>query len=100
MEEEHRNILRRNREKLLKDLEAKKVASLLYAREVFSLEDKADVNSKSTNAERNEALLDALPRKGPKAFRVFCDILQEVSPHLEQILRPVQEDGKIIDCLV
>lgn len=80
----------------MKDLEAKKVASLLYSRGIFSMEDKDEVNSMSTAMERREMVLDILPRKGPKAFGVFCDILLEVSSHLEQLLRPVQEDGEMI----
>ena len=94
MQEEDRTTLRKNRQALLRDLEAKRVASLLYSREVFSEDDKDSVNSKTTPMEQREAVLDTLPRKGPKAFRVFCDVLHEVSPHLEALLRPVQEDGE------
>ncbi|XP_068721685.1 caspase-3-like isoform X2 [Montipora capricornis] len=94
MDEEHRQTLRRNRGILLKDLEAKRVASLLYAREIFSEDDKDEVNAKKTPLEQRETVLDTLPRKGPKAFQVFCDILLEVSPHLEAVLRPGQEDGR------
>ena len=94
MQEEDRKALRINREVLLKDLEAKKVASMLYSRGIFSEEDKDSVNAKSTPAEQREEVLDILPRKGPDAFSVFCDVLHEVSPHLEKLLRPTQEDGK------
>ena len=94
MQDSDRETLRKNRQGLLKDLEAKKVASRLYSREIFSEEDKDLVNAKSTATEQGECLLDLLPRKGPKAFRVFCDVLHELSPHLESLLRPVQEEGK------
>ena len=94
MQEEDRKALRSNREALLKDLEAKRVASLLYSREIFSEEDKDSVNAKSTPAEQREEILDILPRKGPNAFSVFCNVLHEVSPHLEELLRHPQEDGK------
>ncbi|KAL9979877.1 hypothetical protein ACROYT_G017601 [Oculina patagonica] len=93
MQDSDRDTLRINRQALLKDLEAKRVASRLYSRQIFSEEDKDMVNSKLTVTEQGEYLLDTLPRKGPKAFRVFCDILHEVSPHLEFLLRPVQEEG-------
>jgi len=33
-------------------------------------------------------LLDMLPKRGPKAFRALCDVLHELSPHLESLLRP------------
>ena len=94
MQEEDRKALRSNREALLRDLEAKRVASLLYSREIFSEEDKDSVNAKSTPAEQREEVLDILPRKGPRAFSVFCNVLHEVTPHLEELLRPTQEDGK------
>ena len=94
MQEEDRKALRSNREALLKDLEPKRVASLLYSREIFSEDDKDSVNAKSTPSEQREEVLNILPRKGPKAFSVFCNVLSEVSPHLEALLRPIQEDGK------
>lgn len=96
MQDSDRETLRKNRQELLKDLEAKRVASRLYSRGILSEEDKDIVNAKSTATEQGECLLDLLPRKGPKAFRVFCDILHELSPHLESLLRPVQEEGKML----
>ena len=96
MNDEHREILRKKRDKFLRDLDAKRAASKLYSRDIFSEEDKDEVNAKKTNYQQREEVLDILPRKGPKAFLVFCDILHEISPHLEAELRPVQEEGKII----
>ena len=95
MQDSEREALRKNRQALLKDLEAKRIASRLFSKAIFSDEDKDEVNSKETKNEQGEALLDILPRKGPKAFNTFCDILHEVSPHLESLLRPIQEEGKI-----
>lgn len=94
MEQSNRDTLRKNRQNLLKDMEAKRVASRLYSRGIFSEEDKDEVNSKSTALEQGECVLDILPKRGPKAFRTFCDILHELSPHLESLLRPVQEAGE------
>lgn len=96
METSDRDTLRKNRQALVKDMEAKRVASRLYARDIISEEDKDDINSKTTSTEQGECLLDLLPRKGAKAFRVFCDVLHELSPHLELLLRPVQEEGKML----
>lgn len=93
MQDSEREALRKNRQALLKDLEAKRIASRLFSKAIFSDEDKDEVNSKETKNEQGEALLDILPRKGPKAFNTFCDILHEVSPHLESLLRPIQEEG-------
>jgi len=96
MDDSDREILRKNRQGLLKDMEAKRVASRLYSRSIFSEDDKDEVNSKPTAIEQGEHLLDILPKKGPKAFRAFCDVLHELSPHLESLLRPVQEAGEIL----
>ena len=96
MNEDHRKILRQKREIFLKDLDARKAASMLYARDIFSEDDKDEVNAMKTAYQQREKVLDILPRKGPKAFQVFCDILHEISPHLEVELRPVQEEGKTI----
>lgn len=94
MEQSNRDTLRKNRQNLLKDMEAKRVASRLYSRGIFSEENKDEVNSKSTALEQGECVLDILPKRGPKAFRIFCDILHELSPHLESLLRPIQEAGE------
>ncbi|XP_067055302.1 caspase-3-like isoform X3 [Acropora muricata] len=94
MNDEHRQLLRQKREKFLRDLDAKRAASKLYSRGIFSEEDKDEVNAKKTNYQQREEVLDILPRKGPKAFLVFCDILHEISEHLEAELRPVQEEEK------
>ena len=98
MQDSDRDSLRKNRQALLKDLEPKKVSSRLYSRNIFSEEDKDEVFSKDTKNDQGETLLDILPRKGPTAYREFCDVLHEVSPHLESLLRPVQEEGKIVLC--
>lgn len=94
MNDEHRELLRKKRDKFLRDLDAKRAASKLYSRGIFSEEDKDEVNAKKTNYQQREQVLDILPRKGPKAFLVFCDILHEISEHLEAELRPVQEEEK------
>ncbi|XP_074616337.1 uncharacterized protein LOC141875832 [Acropora palmata] len=94
MNDEHRELLRKKRDKFLKDLDAKRAASKLYSRGIFSEEDKDEVNAKKTNYQQREEVMDILPRKGPKAFLVFCDILHEISEHLEAELRPVQEEEK------
>lgn len=95
MEDEHRDLLQKHRTSLEKDLEPAKVASQLFSKGIFSADDKDEVTSKATTFEKNEALLDKLPRKGPKAFNTFCDVLKDIgATHLEQLLRPGQEDGE------
>ena len=96
MRETDRDTLRKHRERLQKDLgssEVDRIASGLYSKKIFSVEDKDEVTAKSTGFAKSDLLLDKLPRKGHDAFGVFCEVLRGVSPHLEQLLRPSQEDG-------
>ena len=97
MNDKHREILRKKRDKFLSDLDAERAAYKLCSRGIFSEEDMYEVLAKRTSYQRSEEVLDILPRKGPKAFLVFCDILREIDcGHLEAELRLVQEEGKII----
>ena len=94
MQQEHRQLLRSNRMTLTRDLEAKTVASHLYSKEIISETDNEEIQVQKTNQERSEMLLDKLPKKGPNAFETLCNILKEVQPHLEKILRPIQSRGE------
>nr|AAZ95018.1 caspase 3-like protein [Anemonia viridis] len=94
MEQIHRDALRSNRQALIQDLEASKIASNLYGTGILDENDKDKVNAGDTNADRAEKLLDILPRKGPKAFNAFCDALKDISPHLEQLINPATTQGK------
>ena len=88
MEERHRKLLRTNRVALVRDLDGERVASYLFSYEIFSEEDKDVVNAESTPRQKNEKLLDILPKRGGDAFRVFCDVLKELKfSHLEILLR-------------
>lgn len=95
MEQIHRDALRTNRQALIQDLEASKIASNLYGTGIFDDFDKESVNAGATSSDRAEKLLDMLPRKGPKAFNAFCDALKDISPHLEQLLNPATTQGKV-----
>ena len=94
MQEQHRQLLRKHRMALSRDLEAKTVASHLYSKEIISETDNEEIQMQSTTQERSELLLDKIVRKGPNAFDTFCNILKELQPHLEQLLRPVQPRGE------
>ena len=94
MDDKHRKLLRSNRIDLARDLDGELVASHLYARDVFNEGEKDLVQSATTPQQKNEKVLDILPRKGPTAFGIFCDILKELGmTHLEMLLRaPVSND--------
>lgn len=72
MEEEHRNILRKHREVLVRDLEPLKLLNRL---EVLGDDDRELVKAKKTRSEQAEELLDMLPRKGEDAFQNFITAL-------------------------
>ena len=94
MQEEHRQLLRKHRMALSRDMEAKTVASHLYSKGIISENENEEIQVQKTSQERSEMLLDKVTRKGPNAFDTLCDILKEVQPHLEQLLRPVQPRGE------
>ncbi|XP_074615788.1 uncharacterized protein LOC141875405 [Acropora palmata] len=80
MEEEHRTILRKNRQHLIRDLEPLKILNDLA--QIFDEDDRDEVKAESTRKEQVEVLLDMLPRKGPKVFEDFLRALNKRQPHL------------------
>ena len=98
MDDKHRSLLRSNRMDLMRDLDGERVASYLYAQDVFSEEDKEIVNAELTPQRKNEKLLDILPKRGAKAFNIFCDILRELKMfHLEILLRNNERGSGLIE---
>lgn len=90
MDDKHRDILRRKWSNLRRDLEVTKL--LPYLVEVLSPEDEEEVKSETTRQKMVDKLLDILPKKGPKAFDVFVEALQNKQPFLASTLRP--ESGR------
>ena len=80
MDEKHRDILRRNRSALIKDLEPKKILHHLV--DVLDEEDEENIKAKKTRMKASHELLDMLPRRGPKAFGVFKEALRKKQPDL------------------
>ena len=72
MEEEHRKILRKHRQVLVRDLEPLKLLNRL---DVLGDDDRELVKAKKTRSEQAEELLDMLPRKGEDAFQNFITAL-------------------------
>lgn len=89
MDKKHRQLLRENRVTLVKDLEPKQLLSYLYQEEIFSEEDGEIVKAEATRTSQAERLLEMLPRRGPKAFDVFCDALGRIQgqTHLVFLLK-------------
>lgn len=84
MDDKHRDILRRNRSALSKDLEPKKIVHHLA--DVLDVQDEENIRAIKTRKEASYELLDMLPRRGPKAFGVFKEALRKKQRHLAILL--------------
>ena len=80
MDDKHREILRRQRYNLRRDLEVMKLLPKLFS--VLDLEDEEEIKAEATRRKKVEKLLDILPKKGPEAFDVFVRGLLETQPFL------------------
>ena len=80
MDDNHREILRRNRTDLVKDLEPLKLLNDLA--ECLDEDDRETVKGVSGRKSQAEELLDMIPRKGPKAFECFVAALYKRQQHL------------------
>lgn len=89
MDDKHRNILRRNRSALSKDLEPTKILHHLV--DVLDVQDEENIKAKKTRKEASHELLDMLPRRGPKAFGVFKEALRKKQPDLAIYLEKLEE---------
>lgn len=96
--------LRKNQDKVLKDLEPGKILNFLYQEEVFELDDMDEVKSGRTRKKQAEILLGMLVRSGDQSMRKFVHGLQKTQRHLYELLQvPVpgeeraQGDQRIID---
>ena len=89
MEKKHRDLLRRNRVTLVQDLEALRLLNYLFQEGTLSENDLDTVKAEKTRSAQAEKLLDILPRRGKKAFDVFCHALENTDGqgHLVDILK-------------
>ena len=86
LSDERRRILRRVKRHLVRDMDAEEVLLQMTAENVFNTTDEERIKVKLTRSEKNEQLLDILPSKGEKAYEIFKETLQEVHPHLANII--------------
>ena len=84
MSDKHRNLLRRSKPDLLKDLEPTKL--LGHLTNVLDDQDFAEIRSSRTRIQQAEALLDIIPRRGEKAFSLFVEAIRKHQPYLEKCL--------------
>ena len=90
MDKKHRDLLRKNRISLVQDLEATQLLSYLYQEDILSENDRDSIKAETTRGAKAEKLLDILPRRGKKAFDVFCQALATTDGqgHLVDLLKP------------
>ena len=86
LSDERRRILRRVKRHLVRDMDAEDVLLQMTAENVFNTTEEERIKVKPTRSEKNEQLLDILPSKGEKAYEIFKETLQEVHPHLANII--------------
>ena len=82
MDEEHRNILRRCREELVKDMEPRQVLLKMTDPFLFTAEDQSEINAERTREKQCEVLLDKVARKGARAYETFKETIGKVHGHL------------------
>jgi hypothetical protein len=72
MEDEHRNLLRRNRVELVQLLKCNKIFLEGFLESKVLLKDHVQsIDAKETDALRNSTFLDLIVRRGPKAMKLF-----------------------------
>ena len=76
MDNRHRELLRRNRERLVEDLDALSLLTYLFQEHTLSENDVDLIKAERTRSSRAEKLLDIVARRGPQAFDTFCRALE------------------------
>lgn len=93
MEDVHREMFRRNHSMLVRETFPESVAEQLYSDCIFTSEMKETVLVQLTEFAKSRKVLDFLPKRGSKAFHLFCQALEKNNQsHLALQLR--QEDDR------
>lgn len=79
--------LRKKRDKVLRDLEPKKILNLLYQEEVFELEDMEEVKEGGARNKQANILLDKILRLGDEHIATFVNALERTQRHLYKLLQ-------------
>ena len=78
MDDEDRRSLQISRSFIVKNIEnIEDITEELFSRDVFTESMKSDVEVLDTKDKKVRKFLDILPRRGPKAFGIFLDVLKE-----------------------
>ena len=79
--------LRKKRDKVLRDLEPKKILNLLYQEEVFELEDMEEVKEGGARNKQANILLDKILCLGDEDIATFVNALERTQRHLYKLLQ-------------
>lgn len=82
LSDKQRKILNRVKPDLLNDMDPDEVLLQMVADDVFTQSEEEKIQAQPTRWEKCKELLEILPRKGTKAYRIFRKVLQSVHPHL------------------
>ena len=77
MEEAKKDVLRKLRMHISRNMNARKVVEELYSRGILDSDDREEILAETTTQFQVLKLLDFLPLRGPKAFDVFLQALRE-----------------------
>ena len=91
MLKEQKAVLRENRVFLLDNLNPEPVMQRLYQQNMISQITMESIKAFPTRYEKNVALMDYLPKRGPTAFQLFCRALS--ASHQNHIRRQIQPEG-------
>ena len=79
--------LRKKRDKVLRDLEPRKILNLLYQEEVLESEDMEEVKAGGARNIQANILLDKILRSGDENVATFVNALERTQPHLYKLLQ-------------
>ena len=89
MLQEHRDMLRKNRLFLLDEMNPEPVVQRLYQQNMMSQIVLESIQALPTRYEKNAALVNYLPKRGPKVFQLFCRALSASGQYpLRQKIQP------------
>ena len=79
--------LRKKRDKVLRDLEPRKILNLLYQEEVFESEDMEEVKAGGARNIQANILLDKILHSGDENIATFVNALKRTQLHLYKLLQ-------------
>ena len=79
--------LRKKRDKVLRDLEPRKILNLLYQEEVLELEEMEEVKAGGARNIQANILLDKILRSGDENIATFVNALEKTQLHLYKLLQ-------------